>query len=578
MRLFIRTGPAFLLALVTLLTPGPFGRCARAAGPSAPTMRVIPAATAGRQDQPRIEVLSSDAGGVSLRFTLPSLAVEDFQLPQGRFQSLTIPDGGLEGAAGEPGIPDFTRLVSIPDEAGVTVTTTVEETQELQGVRLMPVQGVDGGSFAFDPAAYARGGYSSDISAAAGAPALCRELRLVPLRFHPVQYDPARGTVRVASTMKVDIRFTGHDLTNSPGGHARSIAPSFDRLYRHLVVNYDGPSDGQRVERGPGSSSAPTTPAVTTRLQPLVDWRSARAQVHLATTAETGTTKELDQGLHPERLQHLDPTPGVRRPGRRRQRHLRHPHLVREPLRLRRRGGPPLHPARRRRHPGRRPPRPALLRHPHRAGGHRDQDRRTTRARPTSSATPAGSPAPAWWATRALPATAPSRCSSGSRRACARSATPRSTPSSPAPSSSQMTTALNRGDTIFCYRGYYGMSGWSNSNTNALTNGASCHFAVISTCGTGSFASGTSNSEAFLRAGTADHPQGRHRRDRHGHHRHPHALQQLLSPSGSSRGSSTRTMWEMGAAHTRGQVRALRRTTTRAATRTTRRSSPTGTT
>ena len=67
----------------------------------------------------------------------------------------------------------------------------------------------------------------------------------------------------------------------------------------------------------------------------------------------------------------------------------------------------------------------------------------------------------------------------------------------------QMTTALNRGDTIFAYRGYYLMSGWSNSNTNALTNGWKMPFAIMSTCGTGSFAGGTARSEAFLRAGSA---------------------------------------------------------------------------
>ena len=53
------------------------------------------------------------------------------------------------------------------------------------------------------------------------------------------------------------------------------------------------------------------------------------------------------------------------------------------------------------------------------------------------------------------------RTSSGSRPACARSATPRSTPSSAATYVTQMTAALNRGDTFFAYRGYLGMSGWT---------------------------------------------------------------------------------------------------------------------
>ncbi len=74
---------------------------------------------------------------------------------------------------------------------------------------------------------------------------------------------------------------------------------------------------------------------------------------------------------------------------------------------------------------------------------------------------------------------------------------------------SQMTTAFNRGDTIIGYRGWLNMSGWSNGNTYSLTNGWKMPFAVIMTCGTGSFAGETARSEGFLRAGVGvDQPKG----------------------------------------------------------------------
>ena len=93
---------------------------------------------------------------------------------------------------------------------------------------------------------------------------------------------------------------------------------------------------------------------------------------------------------------------------------------------------------------------------------------------------------------------------------------------------SQMTTALNRGDSIFGYRGYYQMSGWGNSNTYGLTNGWKMPFAVISTCGTGSFAQeGACRSEGFLRAGSVTTPKGAVGGDRHRHDRYAHPVQQL---------------------------------------------------
>ncbi|HHE37798.1 MAG TPA: hypothetical protein ENL20_04415, partial [Candidatus Cloacimonetes bacterium] len=73
---------------------------------------------------------------------------------------------------------------------------------------------------------------------------------------------------------------------------------------------------------------------------------------------------------------------------------------------------------------------------------------------------------------------------------------------------SQMSNYLNLGVSYFNYRGYYGMSGWDNYDTNNLTNGFKLPVVITLTCGTGDFESGTSISEAFLRAGSVSVPRG----------------------------------------------------------------------
>ena len=74
--------------------------------------------------------------------------------------------------------------------------------------------------------------------------------------------------------------------------------------------------------------------------------------------------------------------------------------------------------------------------------------------------------------------------------------------------SSQMTSNLNSGVSYFNYRGYIGMSNFGNTNITSLSNHKKLPFAVILTCSTGSFASGESRSEAFIRAGSAGNPTG----------------------------------------------------------------------
>jgi hypothetical protein len=65
-----------------------------------------------------------------------------------------------------------------------------------------------------------------------------------------------------------------------------------------------------------------------------------------------------------------------------------------------------------------------------------------------------------------------------------------------------ITQTMNEGISILNYRGWIGMEGWSNSLVNALNNGWMTPLVVIPTCNTGTWTSGTSFTEGFLRAGT----------------------------------------------------------------------------
>ncbi|MCK4980287.1 MAG: hypothetical protein KAS62_07815, partial [Candidatus Delongbacteria bacterium] len=74
--------------------------------------------------------------------------------------------------------------------------------------------------------------------------------------------------------------------------------------------------------------------------------------------------------------------------------------------------------------------------------------------------------------------------------------------------SSMMVSNLNSGVSYLNYRGYMGMSGFSNTNIYSLSNYKKLPFAVFPTCATGNFASGESRGEAFIRAGSVGNPTG----------------------------------------------------------------------
>ena len=71
-------------------------------------------------------------------------------------------------------------------------------------------------------------------------------------------------------------------------------------------------------------------------------------------------------------------------------------------------------------------------------------------------------------------------------------------------------TSINEGVGFFNYRGYIGMSDWTNSNTSSLNNGFMLPVVVIITCGTGNFSSSydDARTEYFTKAGSPSQPKG----------------------------------------------------------------------
>ncbi len=238
---------------------------------------------------PACRVLAANSSGMTLELELPFLNSEERQVAGETYQLLTLPGGSLEGEPGEAGLPVLTKLVAVPATAAVQARLISREEKTLEGFQIYPQQPVDSESFTKDARYYERVGLGEQPAVAVGEPALLRNLRVVPVTFRPVEYDPATGQVVVASRLTVELSFAGRDDTNAGPAPAQFIPRSFDNLYRKAVVGYDRGA----AEVGPGSYLiiCPNNSTVISYLGPLLDWRRRQGyNVVLATTDETGTS------------------------------------------------------------------------------------------------------------------------------------------------------------------------------------------------------------------------------------------------------------------------------------------------
>ena len=240
---------------------------------------------------PLTRVLESDENGIVLEFELPALSTEEIEVEGERFHVLAIEGGAVTGRDGQPMLPTFSRLIQIPAEAGLTYEITALEATELSGYRPIPMQPEGAESFVIDRSTYQQAGLIGADPARIGEPAVSRALRVVPITFSPVRYDPARDVIEVASRIEVTVRYAGMDLRNSPVRDHTVIPRSFDQFYRNLVLNYEGPREGQTLGLGTYVIICPNNATVLSRLEPLVEWRTRKGwDVYVATTGETGST------------------------------------------------------------------------------------------------------------------------------------------------------------------------------------------------------------------------------------------------------------------------------------------------
>jgi len=457
----------------------------------------------GHGRAPRVAVTEETADGLILTFDLPALQMQPVSFGAATYQALAIEGGGVLGEVGEPMLPSFSRFIQIPERSGVSVEVIAVETIEIPGLLPLPVQPDDAAAFTVNPDTYARDGYGDPAQVFAGSPVLARGMRLVPITFAPIRCNPAAETIEVAGRMTVRVRFAGEDRRHRPAREPRVIPASFDRLYRELVVNYDGPRENQSVGYGSYVIVCQSNSAIVEALQPLVEWRSRKGfDVYLATTAETGTSNtEIRNWLRnayanwdnpPEYIVLIGDVGGT----------VAIPHFTQG--------------AGETDHPYCQLDGDDLLADAHvgriSVASIEQLELAVSKIVAYESTPHMGDPD---WLDSACLVGDPS--SSGpttiqamqwlKARLIDWGYTQIDTIFT-SPFEAQMRASLNAGVGVFCYRGYWHMSGWDTGDIANLVNYHMLPYCVNLTCDTGSFASGTAVSEAWLRAGSIENPTG----------------------------------------------------------------------
>ncbi|MFQ5906713.1 MAG: C25 family cysteine peptidase, partial [bacterium] len=227
------------------------------------------------QSTPVVELLESSASGCLLEIRVPRIWVEDVAADGRVFQRLSLPEAGIAGRLGEPELPVYARWLTLPPTASLRAELVDADYVEIDGYNVYPVQRplpgqmVDFEEFVISPGAYSRDEYSPDERAAAGTECLLRDLRIAEVSVYPIQFNPARQKIRVATRMRVKVDFSGHSSQNVPR-RTDTGTKAFQLLQKSFVLNY-APTAYES-----GSYLIIAADAFASAVQPLADWKNRK--------------------------------------------------------------------------------------------------------------------------------------------------------------------------------------------------------------------------------------------------------------------------------------------------------------
>jgi len=242
-----------------------------------------------------VTVVHADAGHCALQLNPPAPQLVDLDYQGQTYQQ--IKSEGLESVApvGTPDLPAAAFILEIPATSDISYTLDYQSTI-LKDVDLLPAQEVTDplpeelvkNEVLFGNAEF----YPPEIVKISD-PAVMRGHRLVQVSVTPYQYNPVTRELRVLTNLQLDFQFTGENPVNQVT-RVLPPAPSFEKILQAQVINYSAMNAASR-DYDPDLGTEPILYICNTAGHPylnnLLEWKRQRGHhVYLADQGDMNLT------------------------------------------------------------------------------------------------------------------------------------------------------------------------------------------------------------------------------------------------------------------------------------------------
>ncbi|MCD4698756.1 MAG: hypothetical protein K8S16_21195, partial [Bacteroidales bacterium] len=210
---------------------------------------------------PKITVLSDDNNSTVIKIDISGFDIKKLYSAGKTYQGIDLMTDVFSTKPGYPELPYIAEVLAIPDQAGISVEViATSQVQTFQNINIQPVrqswfEGKPEPLYEENTKAFESANVFPTEYVEVGRPSVFRDFRIARVSVFPLRYIPATKELQAVSSITVRINYGTGEVVNPKTSAKKSIAPSFGKLYRSSILNYqtvldnlyDGTEDGHEV-------------------------------------------------------------------------------------------------------------------------------------------------------------------------------------------------------------------------------------------------------------------------------------------------------------------------------------------
>ncbi len=193
-------------------------------------------------NDPGFNLLSFDASGVDVTYSLHQFALEDMMIDGQVMQNVYIPGVIIPNNPGAPNLPGSGRYIAVPEGARAVVEVVDFRTETIKDVEIapaapIPLENDDSPPvYLKDPKIYNKNAYFPAQPVRVSEPTEIRGVDVVILGITPFQYNPVTKELLVYRDLEIRVSFVGG---NGHFGEDRLRNRFFEPILQGNLLNYD---------------------------------------------------------------------------------------------------------------------------------------------------------------------------------------------------------------------------------------------------------------------------------------------------------------------------------------------------